>query len=71
VVLCVVPCFADYHTKTNLQSSFITTSVCVCVCIVWRLKNDSRCHGTSAAARIMWVIKYLHYILYTACNREA
>jgi hypothetical protein len=46
----------------------ITTSMCACV---WWPKSDPRCHGISAAARIMWVIKYLHYILYTACNREA
>ena len=47
VDLCVVPCFAEYHTKVNLQ--YITLFVNT----VCRDKSDLRCHRPYEAARIM------------------
>jgi hypothetical protein len=57
-------------TQKRIFKAVLLQLACVCVCVVWWLKNGSRCHRTSAAARIMWLIKYLYYILYTACKRE-
>ena len=51
------------------QSKFVTHPNCE-YCVLWQ-KSNPRSHRPSAATRIMWVMNFLHNILYTACNSQA
>ena len=65
VDLCMVPCFAEYHTRVN----FLITPHCK-YCVLWS-NSDPKCHRPSAATRIMWAMDYLHHILCNTCNSQA
>jgi hypothetical protein len=56
-------------SRTIKRKLIWVNSACVHVCVWWQ-NSDPRCHVSCAATRIMWVIKYLPYILYNACNLQ-
>ena len=60
--LCVVPCFAEYHTRVNFKSPHTV--------LLWS-DSDPSCRRPSGATRIMWAVGYLHHILYNTCNLQA
>ena len=51
------------------QSKFVNHPNCE-YRLSWQ-NNDPRCHRPSAATKIMWVMNYLHHILYNACDSQA